>query len=93
MRFAITRASGPTWWSGDPEKFEPQPCAEAKLIDTPPEMSCLFEDPKIWVVDVETLEDLLAIMSEIRHPLVLRGSNWYRSQGIQAIQVYDDYIE
>lgn len=46
---------------------------------------------KVWVVDIESLEELLEFTKE-HGEIVLSGSSW-RSREFAALEIYDDYRE
>lgn len=76
MLFKITKASYYTneWSFNERLKDENKPCTNAVL-----------NDAKEWVVEIDTLEDLLAIRNEVSEELVI-GLN-------DTITVYDDFME
>ena len=76
MLFKITKASYYTneWSFNERLKDENKPCKNAVLNDT-----------KEWVIEIDTLEDLLAICNEVSEELVIGLNN--------TITVYDDFME
>lgn len=76
MLFKITKASYYTneWSFNERLKDVNKPCKNAVL-----------NDAKEWVVEINTLEDLLAIRNEVSEELVI-GLN-------DTITVYDDFME
>lgn len=76
MLFKITKASYYTneWSFNERLKDANKPCKNAVL-----------NDAKEWVVEINTLEDLLAIRNEVSEELVI-GLN-------DTITVYDDFME
>lgn len=76
MLFKITKASYYTneWSFNERLKDENKPCKNA-----------VFNNAKEWVVEIDTLEDLLAIRNEVSEELVI-GLN-------DTITVYDDFME
>ena len=83
MKFAIVRAS---------EVFQANrgsPCQNAQLIGKD-----RWGDD-LWAVEIDTLEDLLALKAEVAHSLILGSADkdvWDLDIK-HSILIYDDYIE
>ena len=80
MLFKITKASYFTneWSFSERFKEENKPCKDAVL-------KTYKNGEKEWIVEINTLEDLLAIRKEVNEELVI-GLN-------DTITIYNDFIE
>lgn len=72
MLFKITKASSP----GFHEDNKPCKNAFAHTYET---------GEKVWVIEINTVEELTALRDEVNEELVIGLNNW--------ITVYDDFIE
>lgn len=92
MIFAIERVSEHyTYDESEPDNFGNAPCPEAKLIKTPLYVRAEFGDPRMWVVYIGGLEELVDFCK--RHRRVILDPYYWKFGGITTIRIYDDYVE
>ena len=78
MKFLIGKASD---WHGDNK-----PCSKAIKIGKNK------YDNNVWEVELNTLDDILALMNECDKDLVI-GESYYDDEHKYEITIYDDYME
>lgn len=91
MRFTVTRTSGyddgaenPLDWD-DRAVAAPLPECRRELVDGAQSPGWGYR----WVLEMETLEELLALQQRARHPLIL--SKPERHDPLPNLEVWDDY--
>lgn len=82
MKFEIFRTYGPVWAQEDQK-----PCEEAHFISGVTEKGIEY---KYWAVYINTLDDLLDLLEEVKHPLIIDKDEI--NDGF-SIEIYDGYIE
>ena len=73
MKFRIAKASEYCVF-----KEDSKPCEKAFIHEYP-------TGEKVWMVEINTLEELMALRQEVNEELIIGLNNW--------ITVYDDFVE
>ncbi len=81
--FFVERTGLP--FSIDPEK---QPCKEAKQITVRSDRN--NSDEKIWIVEINTLEELIAFRDRCNEEIIIRKET---VDGFPALEIYDSWRE
>ena len=92
MWFVVERVSEHYIYDeAEPDNFGKAPCPEAKLISTPDWVECEYGDPKIWMVRLDSLLDLVRFCQ--KHGRVILEPNYWKYAGIEVLRIYDGYVE
>ena len=81
MKFVVTRTSD---W-----KCKKEPCDGAVLCEIKNTKTKTTEE--VWMIEVNSLEDLLELQKEVDEDLVLQ--EWWHNPEYYEIEIYDTYRE
>lgn len=86
MTFKIFKTSDPHNYFCEVFEQPIPPCKNAKLIDRD-----TFNNLDIYHVELNSLEDLIALQKEVNEPIIFR---WYRNESdIPELEIYDTFRE
>lgn len=84
MKFVVIRTSQHSY--SDPERSPHPRAVRVEEIDSYGRLQ------GYWVIDVASLDDLLALSREGDCELVVKHAHWLR-EGLPVVEFYDDYRE
>ena len=85
MKFRIRRTSRSSF-------SKEKPCEDAYLDKFVPDTNDDYFDQSYWAIDIESIEDLLALAEKEKEEIIVKAPCEY-TDNLPEIEIYDDYRE